>query len=171
MSYSSRNTVVGGNGPGNSSNQLNGPIGLLFDFISNWKSHLVVRWNLADSHWTLLAGSPGLYGRTPSLLREPAGLALDPMGNLYVADSVNSRVQLFKEGYTDGETIAGIPGVFAPNATTLSRPIWVQLDDQLNLYVSDFNNNRIQKFFRYWLHEWSLDSVRKETVVSISFNH
>ena len=71
------------------------------------------------------------------------------MGNVYVADMSNHRMQLFVVGQSDGITIAGVTGISGANSTLLYRPYSVALDNQLNLYVSDTSNHRIQRFSRY----------------------
>ena len=74
---------------------------------------------------------------------------MDPMGNIYIADTSNTRVQFYPVGATNGTTIAGTTSVFGTNATLFASPISVVLDSQLNLIVADYNNHRIQKFIRY----------------------
>ena len=76
------------------------------------------------------------------------------MGNMYVADKDNYRIQLFMAGQSEGITIAGVTNVFGNNSTLLYQPWSIRLDNQLNLYVADFYNHRIQKF--NWLLRISL---------------
>ena len=83
------------------------------------------------------------------MLWSPTGLTMDPMGNVYVADTANHRIQLFLVGQTEGMTIAGITATAGSNATLFSAPYSVRLDSQLNLYVADQLNHRVQKFLRY----------------------
>ena len=71
------------------------------------------------------------------------------MGNLYVADRNNHRIQLFMNGQLEGITIAGITSTIGSNSTLLTVPWSVALDNQLNLYVADSANHRVQKFLRY----------------------
>ncbi len=71
------------------------------------------------------------------------------MGNMYVADRNNQRIQFFYNGQLDGTIIAGITGVSGSNSNTLFAPWSLRLDSQLNLYMTDSNNHRIQKFMRY----------------------
>jgi len=40
--------------------------------------------------------------------------------------------------------------VIGNNASLFNYPISIAFDNQLNLYVSDYENHRIQKFLRYW---------------------
>ena len=148
--------VFGGNGPGNNNTQLKYPGGLHFDsfsnnFISaNTNANNIVRYISGASSWTLAAGDiNGSAGTTSTRLIGPFEAILDPMGNMYVADQHSHRIQFFYADQTYGTTIAGISAVLGSNATTLQRPKSVRLDNQLNLYVADTDNHRIQKFLRY----------------------
>lgn len=146
--------IVGGHGSGTNNTQLNTPIGLYFDslsnslIISNPVAHNVVRWPLGSTHWTLLAGSPnGTSGNTSSLLSYPIGMVYDPMGNMYVVDRGNHRTQLYMVGETIARTIAGVTAIPGNSSNLFNLPWWIALDAQLNLYVSDSNNYRIQSSF------------------------
>lgn len=153
----SSGTMVAGTGVlGTNTTQLTRPVGIYFDsltnslIIGNHNGHNIVRWPLGATHWTLLAGNlDGTLGSNSTSLYRPTRITLDPMGNLYVADRDNQRIQLFMNGHFEGITIAGITGVSGSNATLFSAPWSVAFDSQLNLYVADSNNHRIQKFLRY----------------------
>ena len=91
-------------------------------------------------------GGPG----TNATLYLPAGLALDALGNLFIADKLNNRIRLLD---TRGiiTTVAGNgtfnysgDGGFATNAS-LKQPTAVALDATGNLYVSDTFNCCIRK--------------------------
>jgi hypothetical protein len=157
LSNASSGTVVAGNnGAGISNTQLNYPYGLTFDspsksfLIANYGSHNIVRWVLGASSWTLVAGSiSGLNGSTSTLLNQPLSVTLDPMGNMYIADSGNHRIQFFLAGHSNGTTIAGITGSPGTSPSHLCYPYWAILDNRMNLYVSDTANNRVQMFSQY----------------------
>ncbi|CAF1318675.1 unnamed protein product [Adineta steineri] len=153
MNASSGTVVAGGNGPGTGITQLSYPYGFTFDsssnslLIANYQTNNILRWVLGASSWTLVIGSPaGLSGSTSTLLNQPVGITLDPMGNIYVADSRNHRIQFFVAGQSNGTTIAGVTGSFGISQNQLNYPYWVIVDNQLNLYVSDTFNNRVQFF-------------------------
>ncbi len=52
-------------------------------------------------------------------------------------------------GQLNGTTIAGISGELGDNSTIRYYPVSMILDNQLNLYVTDSYNQRIQQFLRY----------------------
>ena len=151
--------IAGGNGAGAGSTQLFNPYGLIYDSLSNsllipnYDIGTIVRWTVGDSQWTLMIGNAsasGGGGSTSMLLNRPVGITMDPMGNLYVADSLNHRIQFFLAGQSTGTTIAGTTGVSGLASNQLNSPYWLIFDSQLNMYVSDTLNNRVQKFMRYW---------------------
>ena len=98
-------------------------------------------------------GSGGYSGdggaATNASLYYPEGVAFDSTGNLFIADFVNNRI---RKGTTNGiiTTVAGNgspgysgDGVPATNATV--TPAGVALDASGNLFIADWNNNRIRK--------------------------
>ena len=98
-------------------------------------------------------GGYGFWGdggpATAAQLR-PRGMALDPAGNLYIADFGNSRVRKVTPGGTistyAGTGTPGFAGDGGPaTAAQLSFPQGVALDSAGNLYIADSNNNRIRK--------------------------
>jgi hypothetical protein len=153
---SSGTVVAGNNGPGVTNIQLFFPIGLYLDsssnslVIANAGANNIVRWVLGATSWTLVLGDlNGVPGPTSTMLQHPVGVTLDQWGNIYVADTYNNRIQFFLAGTQSGTTIAGVGGIAGGNATLLNNPYTVVLDDNLNLYVADGNNHRVQKFLRY----------------------
>jgi streptogramin lyase len=84
----------------------------------------------------------GTSGTGAGELDAPMGMAVDASGNVYVADSVNDRIQKFDSG---GTFIAQW-GTHGTGDGELFSPYDVAIDAWGNVYVADAVNHRIQKF-------------------------
>ena len=153
---SSGTVVAGNNGPGTGNTQLSYPRGVYYCIltnsliIANSNAHNLVRWVSGASSWVTVAGSStGVSGNTPLLFNAPRIIAFDLMGNMYVADENNQRIQLFLPGQLNGTTIAGITGTSGSTSRLFNGPCALAIDNHLNLYVADISNHRIQKFIHY----------------------
>ena len=56
---------------------------------------VTAQWNQT---FTVIAGTPGTRGSTATLLNDPTAATFDTHGNLYVADTINDRIQFFPRG-------------------------------------------------------------------------
>jgi sugar lactone lactonase YvrE len=72
----------------------------------------------------------------------PSGLAVDSIGNVWVADTYNSRIQEFS---STGEFIKSI-GSAGVEEAQFNFPTDVAVDSGGNIWVADSSNNRIQQF-------------------------
>ncbi len=80
-------------------------------------------------------------GDGPAEFFGPNGIAVDGSGNVYVAESVNNRIQKLS---SSGQSLARW-GTHGSGPGQFDSPWAVTLDAAGNLYVSDLNNNRIAK--------------------------
>jgi RHS repeat-associated protein len=209
-------TVVAGSGkPGKANglgpaSQFKEPQGIAIDnvrrliFIADTGNHLIRRMTF-DGVVTTFAGSGRAEDRDGTGLsagfKEPVGLALDPAGNLYVADSGNDKIRMItpsgnvmtlagtgRPGYGDGSaalalfkgprgiavsplgvvyvadtknhavrkiangvvsTLAGtthggsVDG--APNVAEFKEPSGIALDDKGDLWIADTKNHQIRR--------------------------
>lgn len=98
-------------------------------------------------------GVPGLAGdggpATEASLKQPRDVAVDPAGNIYIADALNHRVRRIS---TDGNitTVAGTSLGFSGDGgpatqARLAYPDALAVDSSGNLYISDVGNARIRK--------------------------
>ena len=148
----------GDNGPAASA-QLNDPWGVAVDsadnlYIADTNNDRIRK--VTNGVITTVAGSGNLgfsgdNGPAASAqLYVPAGVAVDPAGNLYIADLRNSRVRKVSNGVII--TVAGngvccdFSGDNGPAASAqLYFPQGVAVDPGGNLYIADTRNNRIRK--------------------------
>ena len=75
-------------------------------------------------------------------VQRPGGLAIDSEGNIWVADTLNARIQ---ELNAKGEYIRQFGSKGAANGH-FDRPSALNSDPEGNVWVADTNNNRIQEF-------------------------
>lgn len=76
----------------------------------------------------------GKVGSRPGELNQPAGMAVDKDGNIYVADFGNNRIQKLSPA---GKLLA-VWGSTGSKPGQFNLPISVALDRQGNLYVADY---------------------------------
>ncbi len=88
----------------------------------------------------------------PEELTSPTGLTTDRRGNVYVADTLNHRIQVFD---IDGELIRSI-GSQGSGEDQFYEPRGVTVDNAGNIYVADTWNARIVKLSSTgeWLATW-----------------
>ena len=86
---------------------------------------------------------------TGNPLCEPEGIAFDPSGNLWVADSQNASVQEFRVPFSTGEDSSVLLGgeslISGPSQTDMN-PLGLAFDSSGNLWVADSGFNRILEF-------------------------
>ena len=122
----------------------------VYVYFANTLQHTIIQWDLTPDQGNIVAGSNGMQGTNNLTLRFPVAVKIDPLGNLFVVDNNNHRVQLYCRYPTVlsyGRTVAGT-GVSGSNAVSLTFPSGIALDKDLNIYVADNGNHRIQKFNR-----------------------
>ncbi len=99
-------------------------------------------------------GSPGFSGdggsATAARLNNPYGLAVDTLGNLYIADCSNNRIRKVNTSgiisTIAGTGTAGFSGDSgAATAARFLAPNSIALDNFGNIYISDYGNHRIRK--------------------------
>ena len=94
--------------------------------------------------WVVAAGKE-LSGATSDKLDRPQGIYVDHDNlDLYVADSGNNRIQLFRNGSYSGTTI--VNASIKIDNKGLNKPTNIILDANRSLYIADSGNHRIILF-------------------------
>ncbi len=114
--------------------------GLATDAAGNVYVLADVRVRKFDPAGTVLA-EWGASGIGDGQFRDPSGIAVDPFGNVYVADSGNDRIQKFDANGVFLGTLGG-PGA---GDGQFDNPSAVATDAAGNLYVAEIGNDRVQK--------------------------
>jgi hypothetical protein len=148
-------TLIGGTGVAGSGNQqLSNPYYPYLDepnsylYIPDAYNHRIQRYYLGNTtNVTTVAGGNG-PGSGNNQLNTPNCVCVSKKtGAIYIADSSNNRIQRWSPGATSGVTIAGIAGTSGTASTLFNSPVVVALSpNETFLYVSDFYNNRVQRF-------------------------
>jgi GT2 family glycosyltransferase/sugar lactone lactonase YvrE len=130
-------------------------------FITDTQTHRVYRVDRLRGTAVVVAGAgrPGFDGdggpATRALLNEPAAVAVDRAGNLFVADTANHRIRKVARRTGIITTVAGSglgdpalravgDGGLAPRAS-LSWPMDLAVAPDGDLYVADTGHNRVRR--------------------------
>jgi len=152
-------TVAGNGGLANSA-QLDSPYGVAVDaggnlYIADTRNHRIRKVTPSGMINTVAGNGTKGYGgdgdpATSAQLDGPCGVAVDAGGNLYIADTDNSRIRKVTPSGTistvAGNGTEGYSGDDGPaTSAELASPYGIAVDTDGNLYVTDTWNNRIRK--------------------------
>ena len=150
---------TGDGGPATAA-RLNAPVRLAFDsadnlFIADSGNHKIRRVTpggiISTVAGTGTAGNTGDGGQaTAARLRTPFDMAVGPDGSMYIADRGNHKIRrVAPNGIIStfaGTGTAGYNGDdIAATSARLSSPYSVDVDADGNVYIADFDNERVRK--------------------------
>src|SRR5438093_272147 len=161
-------TTVAGRGTGQSSGdggpatlaELIQPLGVAVDpagnvYIADEGSNRIRKVNTAGIISTIAGnGKQGFSGdggpATSAALNQPSGVAVDPAGNVYIADEGSNRIRKVNTAgiisTIAGNDTQGFSGDGGPaTSASLNKPREVAVDLAGNVYISDAGNFRIRK--------------------------
>lgn len=141
---------------------LNKPRGVIIDLsgnilISDSGNHRIRKIDASTKKITTIAGTgeSGFSGDTGSAidakLRNPVGLKLDSLGNIYIADYENNRIRKIDASTKKITTIAGTGQASSSGDDDLALnakvngPYQLSLDVQGNIYIVETSSNNIRK--------------------------
>jgi hypothetical protein len=95
------------------------------------------------------AGAPTPGAATSSALAFPSGVAVDAIGNLYIADTDNNVVEKVTPGgvltVVAGTGSASVPNPGPATSSGLAAPQGVAVDTAGNVYIADTRNSVVEK--------------------------
>ena len=143
--------VVAGTGmSGSGPSQLNTPTRLCVDearsiYIADSANHRIQRWTYGACYGVTVAGT-GTSGSTTSQLNFPVSVIVDTNQIMYISDQGNNRIHRWTVGDCSGQCLVGCTQASGTAAYQFNLLQAMAFDSQGALYVSDGNNNRVQKF-------------------------
>jgi hypothetical protein len=112
-----------------------------FLYCSMYYEHRVVKQSLnVDANISIVVAGTSTAGAASNMLDSPSGIFVDINFDLYVADSWNHRIQLFKVNQLNGTTVAGYNSI---PSIDLHQPNAVFLDADHYLFIVDYGYSRI----------------------------
>jgi DNA-binding beta-propeller fold protein YncE len=125
--------------------ELENPSGLAIDrqrqvlYVADARKHQVLCYSSADGSFIRALGKRGV---APGEFNFPTNLAVDREGRLYVADTLNFRVQVFDASGAAVKTI----GRHGDGPGDLNRAKGVGVDSEGHIYIADTSFNNFQIF-------------------------
>jgi Transposase zinc-binding domain/Putative transposase/NHL repeat len=151
-----------GNGGAATSAELNAPNRMAVDsagnlYIADYSGNVIRKVTASTGLISTVAGNgtSGYSGdgsaATSAEISSPNGVAVDAAGNIYIADSGNNRIRKVTVATGIISTVAGngTGGYSGDGGAATSAKIWnpvhVTLDRSGNIFIADYNNNRIRE--------------------------
>lgn len=152
-------SYYGDGGPATSA-ELASPAGLATDasgnvYIADYNNSRIRMVNTSGVISTFAGnGASGFSGdggpATAAALYDPFGVCTDISGNVYIADSRGNRIRMVNTSgiisTLAGNGIAAYSGDGGPaTAAQVNFPLFVEADPSGNIYISDYQNNRLRE--------------------------
>ncbi|GAA4466583.1 hypothetical protein GCM10023093_20940 [Nemorincola caseinilytica] len=141
--------------------QLSGPGYIALDaagniYIPEYDNHCVRKVDVSTGLISLIAGTniSGYSGddgpATDAKMRSPQAVALDGLGNMYIADYTDFRIRkVDPSGIITTVAGTGMEGYNGDNimatAADIKKPVYLATDNSNNVYISDTYNYRVRK--------------------------
>jgi hypothetical protein len=132
---------------GSTSTLLNTPYDVSFDaylnmYVADYNNHRIQKFLRGSFAATTVAGFSLGSGSSRAELYYPTAITVTPNGTMYIADDNNFRVVRWQDGDPLGYVVAGGRGQGA-TFDKMGYSAGVFVDDQLNVYVSDYTYARV----------------------------
>ena len=150
-SNSRNSTRVAGNGFGGPQNNLlDNPNGVFVNrigdiYIADFGNNRIMKWKIGGLFGNLVAGG-GTGGGEGTQLYKPSYITLDADEYMYISDFGNNRITRWAPNASVGVCIVACTGQAGTTQTHFNNPAGFAFDSNGSLYVSDWQNHRVQKF-------------------------
>jgi sugar lactone lactonase YvrE len=94
----------------------------------------------------ILAAGDGSPGSSSTQLNGPIHIIVDVNEYMYISDAGNARIIRWAPNSTFGVCVAACTSTAGTAPTQLNMPHSLAFDSNGSLYVSDWENHRVQKF-------------------------
>lgn len=151
--------TFGGDNAAATAARVNSPQGVAVDtagnvYIADTSNNRVRKIDTSGTISTVAGNGTGGYladnvSATSTRINAPRGVAVDSLGNIYIADTSNNRIRKVASGTittfagTGTASFSGDGG--AATSATIRAPQALTLDSAGNLYIADTTNHRIRK--------------------------
>ena len=160
---------------GEAPGQFNEPWGIAVDpdgfvYVADTWNHRVQQFDLDGNFVAIIGPERVAVGSGPREFYGPRAVAVDSLGNIYVTDTGNHRIQVFG---SHGEFIAQF-GEKGSAEGFFHEPVGIAIDTQGNLLIADTWNHRVQKlrvtgeYLASWpISGWSGQSVLNKPYIAV----
>ncbi|CAF1248706.1 unnamed protein product [Adineta ricciae] len=148
---STNGTRVAGNGTQGSTNeQLDWPYGIFVSdngtiYVADRNNHRIMKWLAGASSGIRVAGD-GTFGYNLTQVNSPTNVIVDEDEFIYITEAIGSRITRWAPNSSYGTCIVACSGTTGTGPNQLNQPHSLGFDSFGSLYVSEWSNNRVQKF-------------------------
>lgn len=156
---------------GTGQGQFNEPWGVAVDaqgnvYVADWWNHRVQKFD-GDGRFIAAWGEYGITNGSlgePGVFYGPRSIAIDPKGNVYVADTGNHRIQVFD---SSGRFLSQHGGRGSGDGQ-FEEPVGLAIDKDGYIFVADTWNRRIQRFDSSFnlVNQWPIMGWESESALN-----
>ncbi|CAF1337459.1 unnamed protein product [Adineta steineri] len=135
---------------GNTNNALTNPWGLAITtnnllYVSDLGNYRIMKMKIGNLTGSVAAGTTGVSGSTATTFSYQTEIAVDAASNIYIADTNNCRVMLWRNNSSSGVVVGG-NGTCGSSAMLIAHSVGLAVDSQGNIYVAETDNHRVTKW-------------------------